>query len=565
MCGIATVVWCSGKGDCDLMRGVPHPSAACVLYCSTHFNYYFRHKSQASTLPVPIGKTICRSAEPRPVHHRTEKAAVFPAEINCFIMHSSMYGLRPIKALLFLAVFSSCGKEQLTWDLPQRPPEVVVKTDSVTGITPFSAVCAGSVLSFGAVEILEQGVCRSTTGSPTIDSTKAIDVSGQAQFEVQLNELAPSTIYGVRAYAIHSSGISYGDIIYFSTQEPGAITIPTVTTATVANITASGASSGGTVTSDGGSPVTARGVCWSNTPNPTTANNTTNDGSGTGSFSSLVNGLAASTTYYIRAYASNAQGTAYGSQLQFTTTAGATIPTVTTATVANITASGASSGGTVTSDGGSPVTARGVCWSNTPNPTTANNTTNDGSGTGFFLSTVSGLTPTTVYYIRAFATNSSGTAYGAQLQFTTSAPPPTLISTNNCNSLGGITTSYRLPNGNWVPWVINANGNPGQCLATTSDATAAWAEFTVTLPSAGYIEFWERTYQAGSMNRIPQILIDGVEQSQPTIIGGQQNSFFWMQLRSASIPSGTHSVRINYSQTGTYYNYYLDEISLFAY
>ncbi|MCF8364296.1 MAG: hypothetical protein K9H16_00850 [Bacteroidales bacterium] len=96
---------------------------------------------------------------------------------------------------------------------------------------------------------------------------------------------------------------------------------PTVTTAAVTNITATTATCGGNVTDEGSAVVTARGVCWSTSPNPTTANNFTNDGVGTGTFTSTIAGLTASTTYYLRAYASNQFGTAYGNEVSFTTTA----------------------------------------------------------------------------------------------------------------------------------------------------------------------------------------------------------------------------------------------------
>ncbi len=96
-----------------------------------------------------------------------------------------------------------------------------------------------------------------------------------------------------------------------------------------------------------------------------------------------------------------------------------TTPTVTTASVISITQTTATSGGNVTSDGGTTVTARGVCWNTSPNPTTANSKTTDGSGTGAFVSSLTGLTPGTPYYVRAYATNSVGTAYGNEVSFTT--------------------------------------------------------------------------------------------------------------------------------------------------
>jgi len=90
-----------------------------------------------------------------------------------------------------------------------------------------------------------------------------------------------------------------------------------------------------------------------------------------------------------------------------------------TAVVTDITYSSATSGGNITSDGGLEITARGVCWSQLQNPTTADSKTEDGSGSGAYTSTITGLTPNTTYYVRAYATNSDGTAYGAELPFST--------------------------------------------------------------------------------------------------------------------------------------------------
>jgi hypothetical protein len=94
---------------------------------------------------------------------------------------------------------------------------------------------------------------------------------------------------------------------------------------------------------------------------------------------------------------------------------------LTTTNVSAITQTTAVSGGNIINDGGFPVTARGVCWSNATNPTTANSKTTDGSGTGSFTSTISGLTQGQTYYVRAYATNSAGTAYGSEVSFKTLA------------------------------------------------------------------------------------------------------------------------------------------------
>jgi hypothetical protein len=100
-----------------------------------------------------------------------------------------------------------------------------------------------------------------------------------------------------------------------------------------------------------------------------------------------------------------------------------TLPAVTTSTITGIGQTNATGGGTVTSDGGATVTARGVCWSTSTNPTIANGHTADGSGTGTFISTISGLTANTPYYVRSYATNRVGTSYGNEVSFTTLSLP----------------------------------------------------------------------------------------------------------------------------------------------
>jgi len=94
------------------------------------------------------------------------------------------------------------------------------------------------------------------------------------------------------------------------------------------------------------------------------------------------------------------------------------IPVLTTSNVNTLTSITAAGGGNVTSDGGSPITSRGLCWSANPTPTIDDNKTADGTGTGAFTSSITGLTEGSVYYARAYATNSTGTAYGNEMTFT---------------------------------------------------------------------------------------------------------------------------------------------------
>jgi hypothetical protein len=299
-------------------------------------------------------------------------------------------------------------------------PTVVI--GSVYNMTYTTASCSANVTSQGTSPVTARGVCWSTSTNPTITGNHTMDGGGTGDFYSSITGLTPGTFYYVRPYATNSSGTAYGSSLTLTT-DPAAL--PTVTTVTVTGITDIDAIGGGNVTSAGDSPVTARGVCWSTSPYPTISiNNYTIDGSGTGEFSSVIYGLTPETLYYARAYATNSSGTTYGSNVSFTTAAGAALPLVQTAAISNITTTSASCGGNVIDDGGAAVTARGVCWNTSENPTTADNHTLDGSGTGVFTSSITGLTEGVTYYLRAYATNKIGTGYGSQQVFTPGRPNP---------------------------------------------------------------------------------------------------------------------------------------------
>lgn len=196
----------------------------------------------------------------------------------------------------------------------------------------------------------------------------------------------------------------------------GLVYIPEVFTSDATDVASNSAKCGGNITNDGGASVTTRGVCWSTSPNPTVSGNHVASGSGAGAFTCDITGLNQTTTYYVRAYATNSAGTSYGEQKAFTTISFA-LPSVVTNEISNITNTSAKCGGRVISIGDAPVIARGVCWGLNPNPTINDNHTNDGSGTGSFTSTISNISVGKTYYVRAYATNSGGTSYGSQKSF----------------------------------------------------------------------------------------------------------------------------------------------------
>ncbi len=204
------------------------------------------------------------------------------------------------------------------------------------------------------------------------------------------------------------------------------VNLPVVSTERVTSVSTTTATGGGTVSSDGGGPVTARGVVYGTAPAPSLADTATDDGMGVGAFVSRLTGLTPGLTYYVRAYATNSAGTAYGDEFQFTTLAQLGLPTVTTAPAASVLVTTATLGGEVTADGGRPVTARGVCVALSDAPTLADRCAAGGSGLGAFTVQMAGLTRETTYTARAYATSDQGTAYGEAVTFTTAAPAPPL-------------------------------------------------------------------------------------------------------------------------------------------
>jgi hypothetical protein len=343
-----------------------------------------------------------------------------------------------VRAYAYYGTGTSYG-DVVTFSTTGLIPTVTTSAVDPASITSTSAVGGGEVHSDGGEVVTARGVCWSTSSDPTTSDSHSTDGTGTGSFTSTMTALSPGTQYFVRAYATNSEGTAYGNQVNFTTL-PNP---PTVTTSPVTIINSDSVSCGGTITDDGGSAITARGVCWGTSPNPTAAGpnpdgGVTNDGTGSGEFASHVSGLTAGAFYYIRAYAVNSGGTAYGNNLTFTTTPD--LPTVTTAPVTNVTSSSADGGGEVTADGGAEVTARGVCWNTSPSPTESDTHTTNGTGTGSFTSSLANLSPDTTYYLRAYAVNSSGTAYGLEVVFTTGGANPA-VTTSPVTMTGSTTAS----------------------------------------------------------------------------------------------------------------------------
>ncbi|MCJ7448116.1 MAG: hypothetical protein MUO72_10505 [Bacteroidales bacterium] len=243
--------------------------------------------------------------------------------------------------------------------------------------------------------------------------------------------------------------------------------VPIVTSKAVTNITATKAYGSGNVLFYGATAITETGICWSLNQPPTVADSYVVSGVYDGDFICVLDGLTANTIYFARAYAKTAGNAYYGETVMFTTSDIIPIPTLTTTEVSGITETTALSGGYISADGGSAVTARGVCWSTSPAPTTASSKTTNGTGNGLFTSVMTGLTLNTKYYVRAYATNANGTNYGPELFFKTAGILPTVTT----DVPAAVTAGTATLGGNVTAQGSTAVTDRGVCLSTSANPT----------------------------------------------------------------------------------------------
>lgn len=351
---------------------------------------------------------VCWSTKPNPTI--TDSITIDAAGTGRFT--SKVMGLIPYTTY-YLRAYAT-NKKGTSYGLQETftTKSLGITTKEISDTTINSAKSGGVINIDGdSTNIIERGICWNTQPNPTILHFKTINGNGKGEFNSEMTLLSHNTVYYVRAYIINSSGTYYGNQISFKTKD-GVIKLYTEE---ATSITALSATVKGYIQEEGGTPVTERGFCVSKSPNPTTENkiaNTSNFSTFTTNFTGLIHNI----TYYVRSYAINSIGTFYGNEIIFNTLDG--VIKLTTNNVTGITPSWANSGGTITSDGGAEITARGVVWNISQNPTVNLSTkTNNGTGIGSFTSSILGLHPATIYYVRAYATNSLGTTYGNELSF----------------------------------------------------------------------------------------------------------------------------------------------------
>lgn len=261
---------------------------------------------------------------------------------------------------------------------------------------------------------------------------------------------------------------------------------PSIATSAISAKTTNSVITGGYITNAGSSFITARGICWSKSFNPTTSDNITTDGTGNGVFTSCITELTPGNRYHIRAYASSNMGMFYGADSTFRTLNLPNPPSIETFSVTDISINSASTGGQLHDNYTYPTTSFGVCLSKTPNPLPISTNMKDISTKVYnndsdfsdafkdisFNCYITGLYPGTTYYLRSFATNEFGMSFGEERTFTTLSISG--LSENNIdendfypNPTNGI-INIKIASTNLNNYVVNVNNSLGQKIYTSN-------------------------------------------------------------------------------------------------
>ena len=315
-----------------------------------------------------------------------------------------------------LILAAGCKKEEITGDIEYKVTHwPVVKALEATYITDSTATLNGTVNAYGlsTTVTFEYG---STTSYGSIVTATQSPVTGDSITNVSANisGLTPCMPYHFRIRAENSLWTNFYDSD--NTFNTG---LPTLTTTSISGITATTAKVWGNITDNGCTAITAHGICWSTTANPTTSDSKTNDGVGMAQFVSSMNGLIPGTTYHVRAYATNSFGTAYSADMKFTLLEKeAPIPSTQNAT--DISQEYATLNGTViANDFPTTVTFEYGITTSYGSTVIAYQSPITGNGITIVYYQINGLRPFTTYHFRVTAESSHGTVYGDDLTFIT--------------------------------------------------------------------------------------------------------------------------------------------------
>lgn len=320
----------------------------------------------------------------------------------------------------------------LAADVTDVLPTVSVMPASVVRNT--SAVLQGSVVVPGGT-ITNRGLVWGITSGPTIAlPTKTDSGPGSASMNAQLTGLTPGVKYYFRTYATNAAGTAYSAELNFTTSVDNEIKAPTLSDLVLTSVSGATASVRSSVTNDGGSSITERGLCWNTSGNPTvTGSNKMILGGQIGDLLGTISKLSQNQVIYVRAYAKNIIGYSYSTELMVTTNS---VPQLTTNIPYLSEVGEFTCGGNISSAGGPSmdVTKRGLVWSQDSNPTVKSlGISSNGTGVGSFSQVVTGLSEGT-WHIRAYAENSIGVGYGNEQSVIVAKQDARVVSSSYVNS-----------------------------------------------------------------------------------------------------------------------------------
>lgn len=380
--------------------------------------------------------------------------------------------------LIFFALACKKGNEAEPIAPAPQPFNLTIKTTVASNISETSAGSGGTIEVTGSGTIKMKGVCWSTSASPTTANNKTEDGEGKASFSSSLLSLTPSTTYYARAYAIDNKDIVYyGNEISFATNAPAVI----ISTLPITQITNTNAKFSGGITLSGTETIKVRGFTYNTSANPLVTNTKVEVAGSDGDYSVILPELTliANQTYYVRAYAITATDKiVYGNEQSFTTTNvqnTAAEVTVATLSAKDVTTISASVGGSVTYGGLGSITAKGICYSKTSNPSVSDTKTNNGPGPGSFQASLANLTSNTKYFARAYAIDHTGkTWYGNQIEFTTplNSTPVNKIKITTA-AITSITATSAISGGDITIEGLATVSSRGVCWGTATNPTTS--------------------------------------------------------------------------------------------
>ncbi len=467
-------------------------------------------------------------------------------------------------------------------------PEVT--TRNATEVEDESAVLNGELESTGGSEIEEYGFYWGESSDPVDDGTKRrVGYTGLEEgedFDYELTGLEEGEKYYFAAYAKNSEGTAYGSVLSF-TAESNSEGEPEVSTRSASSIDENKATLNAELDSIGDSEIEEYGFYYGTSSSPSTKRKVGSSGLDEGDdFVYRLTGLNPDTRYYFKAYATNDEGTSYGSVLSFTTEKN-TEPAELKTRVSEVSITGATLTGTITSAGGGTVSEYGFVWGKT-----------DGSEKEFKLGTsitidtdymyiLGGLETQEEYYAKAYAVTSAGTAYGNRVEFTTGKSsnvitPPVPVAGAPVVVISSPTPNSAVEKGTTLSIYASASDNTGvQAMGLyingvqkirPSGGALAYSLDTSSLPlgtNTIRVTAWDGKYvgeqaiiiniQAGTVGTAPAVTISSptpgyqVSVGSPVEIAASSSSSKGVQAMGLYI-NGVKKMRCG----GAFFSYYLD-------